>query len=124
MVIVKNGDAVAPAATVTETGTPTSSYFALCSPPTVTRANWFRNQEEKMRREQAAHGLRSLAAGASRDEIGAASCSITFLDLAEHGFDVNHRCAVNRFDGPDPQAVLDNSEYGNAVQSQRIWPVW
>src|SRR5207245_5454928 len=45
---------------ITETGTPTSSGFALCSPTTVPRANWFRNQEEKVRREQPPMGLGRL----------------------------------------------------------------
>lgn len=31
---------------------------------------------------------------------------LAFLDLAEHGFDVNHRSAVNRFDRTDSETIL------------------
>ena len=31
---------------------------------------------------------------------------LAFLDLAKHGFDVNHRCAVNRFDRTDSETIL------------------
>ena len=42
-----------------------------------------------MRREQAAYGHRPLAAGASCDEVGAASCSFSFLRKKRHlGYDV------------------------------------
>ena len=46
--------------------------------------------------------------------------SITLLDLTEHGFDVNHRRAVDGFDWTDPQAVLGNLAYSDLMKSDWI----
>ena len=77
-----------------------------------------------MRREQAAYGHRPLAAGASCDEVGAASCSFSFSGLAEHGFDINHRCAVNRFERTDSETILQDPAHRDLMKADRIGPVW
>ena len=41
----------------------------------------------------------------------------------EHRFNVNHRCAVDRFDGTDPQSALNDLPHVDAMKSNRIGPV-
>lgn len=49
---------------------------------------------------------------------------LAFLDLAEHGFDVNHRCAVNRFDRTDSETILQDPAHRDLMKADRIGPVW
>jgi hypothetical protein len=49
--------------------------------------------------------------------------TLEILEAREHRFDVNHRRAVNGFNGTDAQPVFGNPPHGYAVKTQRIGSV-